>query len=129
MDVNRAGWITLDVCRSSFSCASPSVTSALLVCRLTSLDLRKSNFSDVMLLSHLRELRLLVMGEDADAPPSLAPLALQAPPAFTVLRDDAGYLGCSFKHSNLKHMCDRHAQRANSGPSQLAVPGVPEMAD
>ena len=79
------------------------------------------------LLSRLRELRLLVMGE-ADGPPAPAP-ALKYPSGVTVLRDDAGYLGCSFKHSNLKHMCDRHAQRANSGPSQLAVPGVPEMAD
>ena len=97
--------------------------------RLTSLDIRRSNFSDVMLLARLRELRLLVMGE-ADGPISLAPLAVKGSPStITVLRDDAGYLGCSFKHSNLKHMCDRHAQRANSIAGANAIIGAVAAAE
>ena len=33
-------------------------------------------------------------------------------------QDDGGYLGCSFKHANLKHMTDRHASRV-AGRGQL----------
>ena len=87
--------------------------------RLTSLDIRRSNFRDMAQLSRLRELRLLVMGEQGDTG-GLAPLVNKGACPITVLRDDAGYLGCSFKHSNLKHMCDRHAQRANQA-APLAV--------
>ncbi|KAK9789213.1 hypothetical protein WJX73_004341 [Symbiochloris irregularis] len=94
--------------------------------KLTSLDVRRSNFNDMGLLAPLKELRLLVMDE-TDNPQALN---LPGPSAVTVLRDDAGYLGCSFKHSNLKHMCDRHSQRANSAGQhdapQLAPPDIPE---
>ena len=88
-----------------------NVMMATMQLRLTSLDLRRCNVSDLGLLSQLRQLRLLVMDQSYD-PQALPQIS---PTPVTVLRDDAGYLGCSFKHSNLKHMCDRHASRANSG--------------
>lgn len=107
-------------CTAQVSLTGPGVGPR----RLTSLDLRRSNFSDVGLLSRLRELRLLVMGEQDGLPSPPG----KHPSSVTVLRDDAGYLGCSFKHSNLKHMCDRHAQRAsiNGAAGALVVPGVLE---
>lgn len=87
------------------------------------MDIRRSNLRDLGMLTGLRELRLLVMGQQMDLA-GLAPLHLSGSSPVTVLRDDAGYLGCSFKHSNLKHMCDRHAQRAND--NALAAPDIGE---
>ena len=87
------------------------VTALTRLSTVTALDIRRTNFADTDELGLLPELRLLVLPEKgAQGARAVSPPAHTRQP-LTVLRDDGGYLGCSFKHANLKHH-DRQARAA-----------------
>lgn len=97
---------------------------------LTALDIRRTNFTETDELGQLPELRLLVLPEKgAHGTRAISPPAHTRQP-LTVLRDDGGYLGCSFKHANLKHMTDRHALRvAGHGDPGLPRADTEDLGD
>ena len=104
------------------------VTALTKLSTVTALDIRRTNFTNTDELGLLPELRLLVLPEKgAQGSRAISPPASTRQP-LTVLRDDGGYLGCSFKHANLKHMTDRHALRA-VGDAALPRADTEELGD